>query len=165
MAEYQINWQATTNTAAGTFDQFIELKAAANTTIVLKRVRASFPGSAAGAPNDYVAQIKVLRNTAAGAGGSAVPAAGTQVDITKLRTNAPTSTVTAVVKNTTSSFTTGTNYDVPIWDAVNTRSVFEWIAADQEEWIETNATGNYIAIAIACSAASQVFNTTVTWEE
>lgn len=165
MAEYQLNWQATTNGSAGTFDQFIELKASSGVTIVVKRLRVSFPGSASGAPNDYVAQVKLLRNTGAGSGGSAAPAAGNPGNITKLRTNAPASIVTANVKNGTASFTTGANYDVPIWEAVNTRSVFEWIAADQEEWIETNATGNYIAVALACSAASQTFNATITWEE
>ena len=165
MAEYQVNWNATTNPSAGTFDQFIEVKAASSTTFTLKRVRVSFPGSASGSPNDYVAQIRVNRNSGAGAGGSAAPAAGNYGNVSKLRINSGATGTTVNLKNGTASFTTGTLYDTPIWDAVNTRSVFEWIAADQEEWIECEATATYIALSLTCSAASQVFNATMTWEE
>ncbi len=156
MAEYQINMSATSNASANTFDEFVELKAAANTSITLKRVRVSFVATT---PADNLCQIKVLRNSAAG-----VFTTGNTPTPLKLRQNAPAATATVATKNGTNGATLGTNVDTPIFDGVNTRSVFEWIAADQEEWLES-VVAQYIAVALAVSAASFLCNVTVVWEE
>ena len=156
MAEYQVNVAATSNSAANTFDEFIELKSAANTAITLKRVRVSFIATT---PADNLCQIKVLRNSAAGTFTS-----GTSYTPLKLRQNSPTSTATVTIKNGTNAATVGTTTDTPIFDGVNTRSVYEWIAADNEEWIES-VVAQYIVIALAVSAASFQCNVTAVWEE
>jgi len=156
MAEYQINLSATSNTAANTFDQFVELKAASGTSITIKRVRVSFVATT---PADNLCQIKVLRNSAAGTATS-----GNTPTPLKLRQNSPAATATVVTKNGTNGFTLGANTDTPIFDGVNTRSVYEWIAADQEEWVES-VVAQYVAVAIAISAASFLVNVTIVWEE
>lgn len=156
MAEYQVNVAATSNSSANTFDEFIELKAASGTSITLKRVRVSFIATT---PADNLCQIKITRNSAAGTFTS-----GTSYTPLKLRQNSPASTVTATIKNSTNAAQVGTITDTPVYDGVNTRSVYEWIAADQEEWIES-VVAQYIAISLAVSAASFQCNVTAIWEE
>lgn len=156
MAEYILNLSATSNVTPNTFDQYIELKAATSTTILLKRCEVSFTTTT---PQDQTAQIKILRNSAAGTATS-----GLTPTPAKLRQNSPASTATVVTKNGTNAFTTGANVDTPKFDGVNTRSFFLWIAADQEEWIESTVAG-YIAIAVAISIASMIVNVTLVWEE
>jgi hypothetical protein len=157
LAEYTVNVNATSNSASNTDDTFIEIKNAAGMSAMLKRVRVSFPATT---PADNEVQVQVKRNSAAGAGGSAFVAL-------KRRQNAPSSAASAVnIKNGTASFTVGTNTDIPIRASVNQRSVFEWIARDEYDYIEAvPGTGGYIAVVVQVSAASQLINAECDWEE
>ena len=156
MAEYTISLQATSNATASTDDQLVEIKNAAGMSTLVKRVVVSFPITV---PVDQESQVRVVRNSAAGAGGSAfVPL--------KRRQNAPSSAATVQIKNGTASFTTGANTDTVKRVAVNTRSVFEWIARDEYDYIEAvPGTGGYIAVVAQISTASQLVNCDVDWEE
>jgi hypothetical protein len=159
MPIFKSNIQATTNGSTNTFDQFIEIKAAASTTYLIRRIRVT-PGDSSAAPADNQMSIKLLRNSAAG-----TATAGTTPVATKNRINAPASGATLVGKNAANNFTVGTNTDTPIWASVNERNGWEWIPADQTEVIEHSATGVWIAVAIACSAASRRVNVEIEWEE
>lgn len=159
MAIYKANIQATTNGSANTADTFIELKAAASTTYLLRRVAVT-PGDSTGAPADNQMSIKVMRNSAAGTATS-----GTTPAAMKNRINAPTSGATLVGKNGANGFTVGTNTDIPKWASVNERNGWEWIPADQTETIEHSATGTWIAVVILCSAVSRRVNVEIEWEE
>src|SRR5574337_1224131 len=121
MAEYIANVSAVSNATPNTYDEFIEVKAATGTTVELKRVRVSFVTTT---PGDNECSIKVLRNSGAGSFTS-----GTSFTPLKMRQTAPAATATVTVKNGSNNATLGVNVDTPIYAGVNTRSVFEWIAA------------------------------------
>jgi hypothetical protein len=153
LGQYLAEVQATTNSSANTEDTFIELKAAASTSLLIKRVRVSVNTAA----SDDVFTVRLLRNSAAGSGGGAYTPL-------KKRQLAPASTVTCNVKQTTSAFSVGSNTDVPDRVNVNGRAIWEWIPRGSEEFIET-ASAAYFAVGIACSAASKKVDVTVEWEE
>ena len=64
-SEFTMNVAATSNATANTDDVFLLIKAAAGLTILVKRVRVSFPATT---PADWEALVKVTRNSATGAG-------------------------------------------------------------------------------------------------
>jgi hypothetical protein len=156
MAEYISNVAATSNGSANTFDEFIEIKAASSTSVQIKRVRVSFITTT---PGDNECSIKLMRNSGGGTFTS-----GTVFTPLKIRQLAPAATATCTIKNGSNGATLGTNVDLPIYAGINTRSVFEWIAADQEEWIESTS-GGYVALAISCSGSSLLVNVECVWEE
>ena len=155
MAEYTCNVAATSNTSTNTDDIFIELKAAASTTLLLKRVRAT---SHATTPADNEVQIRVTRNSAATAG------SGTAYTPLKRRQSSPAATVTGLVKNGATALALGALTDTPIRASFNQRGAFEWIARDKDDYIECVA-AQYIEIVIQCSAASQLISVEIDWEE
>src|SRR2546425_3114223 len=154
--EFTSNVQGTSNSGANTDDVFILLKAAASQTILLKRVRVSFPATT---PGDFEAQIVVARDSATGAG---TTLAGTAL---KRRQSGPASGSTVQTKSTTNTFAQGTNVDKVIKASVNTRSVFEWIARDEYDYIESPIAASYISIVIQVSSASILVNCEIDWEE
>jgi len=156
-SEFTANVNATSNATANTDDVFILLKAAASQTILLKRVRVSF---AATTPADWEAQISVGRDSATGT--VTTSAAFTPI---KRRQAGPASVSTAQTKSTTNSFAEGTNVDKPIKASVNTRSVFEWIARDEYDYIESPLSASYISIIVQVSTASYLVNAECDWEE
>jgi hypothetical protein len=155
-AEYTINVNATSNASGNTNDTFLQINNGTSMSAMLKRVRVSFPATT---PADNEVQVSVVRNSTAGSGGSAFVAL-------KRRQNAPTGVATIQIKNGTASFTVGTTTDTPIRASVNQRSVFEWIARDEYDYIEAvPGTLGFIAVAVQCSAASQLINAEADYEE
>jgi hypothetical protein len=155
-SEFTMNVAATSNSSANTDDVFLLIKAAAGLTILLKRIRVSFPATT---PADWEALVKVQRASGTGAGTTLV---GTAL---KRRQSGPASGSSFGTKSTTNSFATGTVVDTPISSAVNTRSVFEWIARDEYDYIESPIAASYIAIVVQVSTASYLVNCECDWEE
>jgi hypothetical protein len=153
MGQYICEVQATSNSTAGTEDEFVELKSGSGLTLLIKRVRVDIYTPS----QDSVSTIRLLRNSAAGSTGVAYTPL-------KKRQGAPGSAATCNVKNTTSAFSVGTNVDNPDRVDVNGRAIWEWIPRGSEEFIETGSNG-YFAVGIKCSTASVVHDVTVEWEE
>ena len=157
MAQYTINANATSNASATTDDVFVRCNNTSAVTGLIKRIRVSFPATT---PADYEAQITVQRISAT--------AAATTSAFTPLRRRqtAPPSICTAQIKNGTNAFGTGTVTDTVMKASVNTRSVFEWIARDEYDYIEAalGATAG-VQVTVQVSSASQLINAEMDFEE
>ena len=153
MGHYSVTVQATSNSVANTEDEFIELKAAASTSLFLKRVRISC--ATQGSDVDITARIMSL------SGSSAAGSASTPV---KKRQLAPAATSAAKVKATTTAMALGAGASTIDQFDLNGRAIFEWIPRGNEEFIES-ASGGYLAIGIKVSSASIVLDVTVEFEE
>jgi len=157
MAQYTVNVNATSNSGANTDDVFLAINNTAAVSAMVKRVRVSFPATA---PADYEAQITVQRFTATSA---ATTSAGTEV---KRRFTAPVATCVTNTKSGTNAFGTGTVSDTVIKASVNTRSVFEWIARDEYDYIEAAlGTTAGVQVSVQVSSASILVNAEMDWEE
>ncbi len=159
MAQYTLNVQAISNTTINTEDTFIELKAAANTTIKIKRVRVGFSDGTATAGVDNHFRIKLARwdTTTAGAGVTT----GTQ----SRNANAPAATATTKVKAGATALALGTT-NVTIIDliSVNGRALYEWLARDDDDMFVTKTAG-FFAVVLQSAVASQLFTVTIDWVE
>lgn len=158
MATYTSHISATSHATPATEETFIELKAPASTTYLLKRIRVTFDNNAA--PQDNTWTVRLKRNSAAGAATS-----GTTPAANKMRVSSAASGATLVGKNTTNAFTVGTNTDTVIFGAVNERNSFEWIPSNPAAYIEHSAAAAYWAVTLLCNVASRVANVEVEWEE
>jgi len=157
MAQYTINVNATSNSSANTDDVFIQLVNTAAVTAMVKRVRVSFPATT---PADFEAQIKVARFSATSA------ATTTAASELKRRQNGPAGICTGFTKSGTNAFGTGTVTDTVIQASVNTRSVFEWIARDEYDYIEAAlGTTAGVNVVVQVSSASQLINAEMDYEE
>lgn len=157
MAQYTVNVNATSNSGANTDDVFLAINNTAAVSAMVKRVRVSFPATA---PADYEAQITVQRFTATSA---ATTSAGTEV---KRRFTAPVAICVTNTKSGTNAFGTGTVSDTVIKASVNTRSVFEWIARDEYDYIEAAlGTTAGVQVSVQVSSASILVNAEMDWEE
>ena len=159
MAEYTASVNATSNGTANTDDMFIEIKAPTSTTVLVKRIRVSSPATT---PADNEVLVTVTRNTGAGTFTS-----GTGFTPIKRRTSAPVSVITSstcIVKNGTNGATVGAGASVVLKTAFNQRGIFEWIARDKDDYIETGS-GEYIEVLVQCSAVSQKIAVEMDWEE
>lgn len=154
MAQYTTNVSATSNSTINTADVFVELKAAASTTIKIKRVRVGFSDGTATAGVDNYFMVKLYRwdTTTAGTGA-----------FTPIQRNAgaPAPTATAKVKQTTTAMALGTT-NVTIVDqiSVNGRALYEWLARDDDDMIVVKAAGLF-SVVLASGVASQKFTVTV----
>jgi len=154
MAQYTLLVNATSNSTLNTEDTFIELFPPSAVSILLKRVRVSFPFTTV---SDVPCEIRVTRASAAGA-------TGTSGTIVERRPNGPASVTTVNVKNGTSAFSVGTVVDTVIRATVNTRGVFEWVARDERDVIESGA-NQRMAITCKINVASCVTDVECDWEE
>jgi len=157
MAQYSMNVNATSNSSANTDDVFLAINNTAAVTSMVKRVRVSFPATT---PADFEAQIKVQRFSATSA---ATTLAGSEL---RRRQNGPVAICVGNTKSGTNAFGTGTVTDTVIQASVNTRSVFEWIARDEYDYIEAalGATAG-VQVTVQVSSASQLINAEIDWEE
>jgi len=154
MAQYTVALNATANSTINTEDTWIELLPPANVSILLKRVRVSFPHTTV---SDVPARVRVTRASAAGA-------TGTTGTIVKRRPAAPASVSTATVKNGTNAFSVGTVVDVLLDTTVNTRGIFEWVSRDEDDYI-LSGVNQRLAILLRVNLASMVCNVECDWEE
>lgn len=154
MAEYIARVQATSNSSANTEDEFVELRAAASTGFLLKRVRISC--ATAGSDVDITARIASLASGTAGSGTAFTPL--------KKRPTAPAATTACTVKTTTTALALGGTPATLEQVDVNGRSVWEWVPRGDEEYIDSGSAG-IITIAIKVSAVSIVLDVTVEFEE
>ncbi|MGH7900138.1 MAG: hypothetical protein ACRENZ_00205 [Thermodesulfobacteriota bacterium] len=157
MAQFTINANATSNGSANTDDVFVRSLNTAAVSALVKRIRVSFPATT---PADFECQVTVQRISATAA---ATTSAFTPL---KRRQNSPSSTTTAQIKSGTNAFGTGTVTDTVIKAAVNTRSVFEWIARDEYDYIEAAlGTTAGVQVTVQVSSASQLVNAELDFEE
>jgi hypothetical protein len=154
MAQYTVTINATSHATLNTEDTWIEMFPPANVSILLKRIRASFPHTTA---SDVPARIRVTRSSAAGA-------TGTSFTPVKRRPAAPASVTTVNVKNGTNAFTVGTVVDVVVDAAVNTRGIFEWVARDEDDYISSGV-NQRINVLMRVNQASTVSNVECDFEE
>ena len=161
MSRHIVDVNATSNTGTDTEDTFVELLLS-GMAIRVKRVTVRLGGGAlatAGVDNDY--EVRLVRKTAAGTGGTAA----TEV---RKDQSAAVGTVAATVKNGTATFSTATLGDL-IEDVVkNGRETYEWIAKDEDDAIVTapvTGTGGIFAVIISSAVVSQRFQVAVEWEE
>jgi hypothetical protein len=160
MPQYVANVQATSNSSANTEDVFIELKAPANVTFKVKRVRAGFSDGTDTAGIDNHFRIKLARwdTTTAGSATTFTPIARNQ--------NAPASILTsAKIKNGTTALALGTG-TVTIVDliSVNGRALYEWLARDEDDYIVVKPAGCF-AVVLQSSVVSQKFTVSCDWVE
>jgi hypothetical protein len=153
MAQYSVTVNATSNTSVSTEDTFIELFPPSAVSILLKRVRVALTTPAL----DTQVSLRVTRASAAGATGTA----GT---IVERRPNGPASVTTVNVKNGTSAFTVGTVVDTLFKTSFNGRGLFEWVARDERDIIESGA-NQRLNIIVQSGTASTVMNVDCDWEE
>ena len=161
MARYVVDVNATSNTVVDTEDTFVEL-ALSGVAIKIKRVTVRLGGgalAAAGVDNDF--EVRLVRKTAAGTGGTG------GVEVRKQQASR-TPSVVATVKNGTTAFSTATLGDL-IEDAIkNGRETYEWISKEDEDTITTHpttASGNIFAVIISSAVVSQRFQVIVEWDE
>jgi len=157
MAQYTINANATSNSSANTDDVFVRVLNTATASALVKRVRVSFPATT---PADYECQVAVDRISATGA---ATTSAFTPL---QRRIAGPAARCAGQIKSGTNAFGTGTVTDTVIKASVNTRSVFEWIARDEYDYIEAalGATAG-VQVRVQVSSASQLINAELDFEE
>lgn len=141
---------ASTSATQNTDQTFIELLPPSGVSIQLKRIRASFTGAA----TDVMIRIRVNRVSAAGA-------TGTSGTIVKKRPGSPAAVTTSTIKNAASAFSVGTLVDTPLDVNVNSRGVFEWIARDEFDIIESGVNQR---IAISATNSSSAVAQTMTME-
>ena len=153
MPIYETTVTATSNSVAGTEDQFVEIVMAASSAGRIRRVSVS----AQTPSQDCTTTVKLRRNSAAGATGTGGTA--TKQDAQMRNTSA-----TANVKNGVNNFTVGTNVDIPHIENFNGRTTWQWIPRNMQEEIITVG-GNRFAVGIQCSSASVVHTVSVVWED
>ena len=157
MAEFTINANATSNGSANTDDVFVRVLNTSTASALVKRIRVSFPATT---PADYEAQITVQRISAT--------AAATTSAFTPLqrRIAGPAARSASQIKSGTNNFGTGTITDTVMKASVNTRSVFEWIARDEYDFIEAalGATSG-VQVTVQVSSASILVNAELDFEE
>ena len=153
MGQYICTVQATSNSSVNTEDTFMDIDAAANEVIKVKRIRVSHNTAA----SDSNTRIKIFRKTAIGAGSTA----GTIVrkDPLAAATNSA-----ATVKNGTSTYAVGTTTDLVDEVQVNGRGIWEWVARDADDMIIA-ASGGIIGVNILNNTASIVIKVTMEWME
>ncbi len=154
MAQYTAVINATSNSTLNTEDTFVELLPPSAVSILLKRIRVSFPFTTV---SDVPCEIRVVRSSAGGA-------TGTVGGIVERRPNGPASVTTNMVKNGTTAFSVGTVVDTVLRATVNTRGVFEWVARDERDVIESG-TNQRLGITCKIGVASCVTDVEVDWEE
>lgn len=154
MGQFTSLVNATSNSTINTEDTFIELLPPSAQSLLLKRIRVSFPHTTVA---DVPCEIRVTRNSAGGA-------TGTSGTITKRRPSGPAAEATSTIKNGTTAFTVGTVVDTVLRATVNTRGVFEWVARDERDVIESGL-NQRVAITIKVNVASQVIDVECDWEE
>jgi hypothetical protein len=152
MAHYVTNVEANTNSSAGTEDQFVELKAAASTSLLVKRVAISCNTVS----SDALITIRFITSANAGSGGTS----GTAVPKRKL---APASTATVNIKNASNNFTLGSSPTTVDRRNMNGRASLEWIPLGNEELIESPSGGYFIVAAKATATVS--LDVSVEWDE
>ena len=156
MAIYTVTVAATSNTSAGTFDNFVQITGATSTRFKIRRIKAYyFGGSTAVADNEV--NLKICLLSAAGTG-------STTGTIVKLDPLMPSATSTAAVKNGTAAFTTGTVTSTISQVGFNERSYWEWTASSEGEEYNSGSAG-ILAVQLASSAASRVYAVEVEFEE
>lgn len=154
MTTYITQVSATSNSSANTEDCFIEIKSAASTRDLIKRIRIS-----CNTPNsdvDITARwIKV--NTGTAGSPSVYTAVPTDV-------YGPAATATSNVKNGSTALALGTT--ITTYDQINFngRAVYEWIPRGNEEFLNAGSAGIF-ELVIKVSSASVVLNASVTFEE
>jgi len=157
MTQYTTNVQATSNSSINTEDLFLELKAAAGTTIKIKRVRVGFSDGTATAGVDNHFRVRLYRYTTTTAGTTGTPG----VDRVPRNVNSNAATATSKGKATTTACVIGTT-SVTTSDivSVNGRALYEWLARDDDDMIVTLTAGCF-CVAIQSAVASQLFTVTV----
>lgn len=154
MAQYRTTVAATTNVGGSSFDTFIELLPPSGVSIALKRIRV---GNLDTTVIDDFIRIRVFRLSSAGATGTT----GTAI---RLNPQSPASVTTVTVKNGTAAFTTGTTLEEFIDATTGTRGIWEWIARDGTDFINSRS-NQRLAIVISCGGASQDLTVECDWEE
>jgi len=154
MAQYTSVVNATSHATLNTEESWIEILPPSAVSVLLKRVRVSFPFTTV---SDVPCEIRVVRSSAGGA-------TGTSGTITERRPNGPASVSTSTIKNGTSAFTVGTVVDTVMRATVNTRGVFEWVARDERDIIESG-TNQRVCILLKINVASCVTDVECDWEE
>lgn len=155
MAQYRVTVNATSNSGANTEDTWIELFPPSAVSILLKRIRISFPHTTA--TLDVPARMRITRSSAAGATGTG----GTAV---RTRPAAPASVSTVNIKNGTSAFSVGTVVDAVLDSAVNTRGIFEWVARDESDFV-VSGVNQRLNVLLRVNSASVVCNVECDYEE
>lgn len=157
MAEFSVTLNASSNGTINTEDSFVELSSTAS-MLQIKRVRVRF-GDGTATEVDHQFRIRMVRKSAAGAGG----VAGTKV---KIDIMSPAAAATCNVKTGTTNFTTGTVTDQLDIIIMNTRGIFEWIPRDQEELISTDGTATTIfSVLLQSPVATEKYQVSVYWAE
>lgn len=154
MAQYSLVVNATAHSTINTEDTWIEIFPPAAVSVQLKRIRVSFSHTTV---SDVPARIRVTRNSAAGATGAS------QTPIER-RPSGPASVSTCLVKNGTTAFTVGTVVDAPIDVSVNSRGVFEWVARDERDVIESGL-NQRLCVCVRVNLASMVLGVEADFEE
>jgi hypothetical protein len=158
MATYECAVIATTNTTANTEDVFVEIKAPASTSTLLKRVRIFYRGDAtAVGDNNVEGRIITVTTPTAGSG-----VAGTVV---KKRSLSPGTVCTVTVKNGATALALGTGTVVAVEPiSFNERGYYDWIPRDDREMIDSGS-ATHFEIVLKNSAVSRQLSVTVEWEE
>lgn len=154
MAQYTCLVNATSNGTGNTEDTWIEIFPPANVSVILKRVRVSFPHTTV---LDVPARVRINRASAAGA-------TGTAFTPIRRRPAAPASVSTVNIKNGTNAFSVGTVVETALDAAVNTRGVFEFVSRDENDHIQSGI-NQRLAIALRVNTASVVCNVECDYEE
>jgi len=174
MVWYSVGCMATSNSTINTQDLFLEIKAATNAIIKIKRVRVQLGSGkeTTGQDGNFLLQLYRYTTTTAGSStaltypSSSSAAGGASGNMWTARSAlAQNAGSTAKVKTGTTACVIGTG-SVQVLDQVVIpgRAVFEWIARDDED-MYISPTAGCFAIAIACSVASQIFTMTVDYQE
>ena len=148
MANYRTTVVATSNSVADTDDTFISLQAAANQTLLLKRLRISTKTPA----KDDVIHVKIVRRSDLGSGSTSFTPVPTRI-------GASAALATGKVKNGTSAFAVGTITATLDEFYVNGRSLLD-IPLNYE-----SASNGYFGVVISRSDASIVTAVEVEHEE
>jgi hypothetical protein len=161
MGQYTTVVQATSNSTINTEDLFLELKAAAATTIKIKRVRVGFSDGTATIGVDNHFRVRLYRYTTSTAGTTATPL----VDRVSRNVNESAAAATAKGKSGATACVIGTTA-ITTSDviSVNGRALYEWLARDDDDMIETLVAGCF-CVAIQSGVASQLFTVTVDHDE
>ena len=154
MAQYTVQVNATSNSTINTEDTWIEIFPPANVSVILKRVRVSFPHTTV---SDVPARIRVTRSSAAGA-------TGTAFTPVRRRPAAPASVSTVNIKNGTAAFAVGTLVEIMLDSAVNSRGIFEWVARDEDDYI-LSGVNQRLNVLVRVNLASMVLNTECDFDE
>ncbi len=153
MAQYTVTVNATSNTSVSTEDTFIELFPPSAVSILLKRVRVSLTTPAL----DTQVSVRVTRASAAGS-------TGTAFTVMERRPSGPATVTTVNVKNGTAAFTVGTVVDVLLNTAFNGRGLFEWVARDERDIMESGL-NQRMGILVKSGTASTVITAECDYEE